>query len=98
MVTGIVCEPPVSLPYTVIVVLIVEVNDGFGINLKVNPFDTAAVADTSSPMNIGTVPTSVLTPSPTISPAFLLANMSVYPIRLFPAGDVVGESATSPLL
>jgi hypothetical protein len=34
--------------------LIVEVKDGFGINLKVKPFAIAAVADTSSPINTGT--------------------------------------------
>jgi hypothetical protein len=97
-VTGIVCEPPVSLPYTVIVVLTVDVNDGFGINLNDNPLATAAVADTSSPMKIGTVPISADTPSPIMSPAFLFERIIVYPQVLLPAGDVVGDRETSPLL
>ena len=65
--------------------MIVEVNDGFGINLNDNPFAIAAVADTSSPMNTGTEPTSDVTPSPTISPAFLLARTIVTALatRLF---------------
>ncbi len=75
----------------------VDVKDGFGINLNVNPLDTAAVADTSSPIKIGTEPTSDVTPEPIISPAFLFANTIVYPQLLFPAGDVVGDKATSPL-
>ena len=52
-----VCEPPVSLPYTVIVVCIVDVRLGFGINLNVLPVTTAAVVVTSSPKNIGAVNT-----------------------------------------
>jgi hypothetical protein len=66
--------------------------------LKVNPLAIAAVADTSSPINTGTEPISDVTPSPIISPAFLLDNTIVYPKLLLPAGDVVGDNATSPLL
>jgi hypothetical protein len=66
----------------VIVVLIVEVKDGFGINLKVNPLAIAAVADTSSPINTGTEPPSITTPSPIISPAFLFARMRVSHISI----------------
>ena len=65
--------------------------------MNVNPFAIAAVADTSSPINTGTEPISDDTPSPMISPAFLLDKTIVYPIVLLPAGDVVGDNATSPL-
>ena len=78
--------------------MIVEVNERFGINLNVIPLAIAAVADTSSPINTGTEPTSDVTPSPIISPAFLLDNITVNPKLLFPPPDVVGDNATSPLL
>ena len=73
-----VCEPPVSLPYTVIVVCIVDVRLGFGINLNVLPVTTAAVVVTSSPKNIGAVPVAVVVPLPIILPAYLFANIKHY--------------------
>jgi len=94
MVTGIVCEPPVSLPYTVIVVLIVCVILGLGTNVNVCPTSMAAVVVISSPNAKGTVPLPAAIPLPTTEPAFLLERIIVYPVCVLPLGEVVGVRET----
>ena len=70
---------------------------GLGINVNLKPASTDAVVVTSSPKNTGTEPADTANPLPTIVPAFLLANTTVYPVVELPAGAVVGVNDTSPL-
>ena len=86
IVTGIVCEPPVSLPYTVIVEETLDVNAGLGVNVNPKPLTTCAVVVISSPKNTGTEPAADAPCVTANVPALWSANTTVYPAFVFPCG------------
>ena len=67
---------------------------GLGINVNVNPVSIVPQKVISSPKNVGTEPPTPDNPTPTILPMFLFDKTTVYPLCVFPLGDVVGVRET----